>query len=459
MLGNIAVQEIDKIRPILDELSRKIWETPEAGFKEFQASDNTAKVLEEAGFTVERKAGGVTTAIKASFGSGHPVIGFMGEFDSLPGLNQKATTDKDSDNPGAYGHGCGHNLMCAAHVGAVIGLKEEMIKNNLPGTIIFYACPGEELLTGKGFMARGGAFEGLDCAINFHPSKVTEVTIGTSTAVNSFRLHFKGRSSHAGSDPQNGRSALDALELTNVGINFLREHVPEDVRMHYIITEGGVAPNIVPDIASGYYYVRAFSREKVEDTFERMIKVAKGAAMMTETEVEVEFTGGCYNTMNNHVLAGVVKEAMDEVPQEEWDEKDLAFAKDIDKHNPALVESLQAKYGLPEGMHLYEGGGAITNFNSFGSTDMGDVMHIVPTAYCFTGCTSLGTPNHSWQFCACAGSSIGEKGMILGAKIMAVFGAKLLNNPKIVKEAKAEFDKAMNGRTYKCPIPKEIPAP
>lgn len=459
MIGTIALQEIDKQREALDALSKKIWDKPEPSFKEFEACKNTAEVLRKAGFTVEVGVGGLATAIRASFGKGKPVIGFMGEFDSLPGLSQKISAKKQAITEGGHGHGCGHNLLCTAHVGAVIGLKEEMVQENLPGTIVFYACPGEEQLTGKPFMARAGAFEGLDAAINFHPNKVTEVTVGTSTAVNSCKLHFKGRSAHAGSDPQNGRSALDALELTNVGINYLREHVTSDVRMHYIITEGGVAPNIVPDKATGWYYVRALSREAVEDAYARLVKVAEGAAIMTQTEVEVEFLGGCYNTLNNHALAKVVCDCMNEIPQEAWTEEEKAFASEIDSQNQEQCQAIQSKYNLPADMHLYSGGGSVTNFNSYGSTDIGDVMHLVPTAYFFTGCTSMGAPNHSWQFCACAGSSIGEKGMILAAKIMAMFGSKLLRDKNILDEAKAEFKAVMKGKPYVCPVPMEIPAP
>lgn len=393
MIGSISINEIDKKRFKLDDLSKKIWENPEKAFKEFKACENTANFLRSEGFDVEVGVGGLATAIRASFGSGKPVIGFMGEFDALPGLNQKVSTKQEAFELGAYGHGCGHNLLCTAHVGAVVGLKREMIENNLSGTIVFYACPGEEQLTGKGFMARGGAFEGLDLAINFHPNKISEATIGTSTAVNSVKFHFKGKTAHAGSDPQNGRSALDAVELTNVGANYLREHVTSDVRIHYTITDGGVA------------------------------------------------------------------ECMNEIKQEPWTREELDFAAELDRQSPQQYKAMISKYNLPEGTHLYYGGGNVTNFNSYGSTDIGDVMHIVPTAYFFTGCTNLGAPGHSWQFTSCAGSSIGEKGMIYASKIMAMFGAKILNNPEIAKKAKEEFDKSMNGKTYKCPIPDDIPTP
>lgn len=459
MIGNIAVEEIEKKRPLLDELSQKIWNKPEAGFREYEACKNVSELLRAEGFEVEVGVGGVPTAIKASFGSGHPVIGFMGEFDALPGLNQKVSTKKEAIIDGAYGHGCGHNLLCTAHVGAVIGLKEEMIRENLPGTIVFYACPGEELLTGKPLMARGGAFEGLDVAVNFHPNKISEATVGVSTAVNSMKFHFKGKSSHAANAPENGRSALDAVELTDIAANYLREHVTSDVRIHYTITDGGIVPNVVPDKATVWYYVRAFSRDAVEDAYERLVKIAKGAAMMTETEVEVEFLGGCYNTMNNQVLAEVVAECMNEIPQEPWTEEEIAFAAALDAESAASAEATRKKYGLPADTHLYTGPGKVTNFNSYGSTDIGDVMHIVPTAYFFTCCTNMGAPAHSWQFASCAGSSIGEKGMIYAAKIMAKYGAKILNDTTIVEKATKLFQEQMAGKTYKCPIPDGVGVP
>lgn len=460
MLGETAVKEIEEKRSELDELSRKIWENPEVGFKEYKAQENVVALLEKEGFRVEKGVGGVPTAVMASYGEGHPVIAFLGEFDALPGLNQKVSTKKEAFQEGAlYGHGCGHNLLCTAHVGAVIGLKKEMEEKGLKGTIRYYACPGEELLTGKGLMARGGAFEGVDTAINFHPNKVSEATIGVSTAVNSAKFHFYGKSAHASNCPERGRSALDAVELMDVGSNFLREHVPSDVRIHYIITEGGIVPNVVPDKACVWYYVRAFDRETVEDVYARLVNIAKGAALMTDTQVEVEFLGGCYNTMNNKVLADVVCEAMNEIPMEPWTEEEQAFAKALDEQSPDMAESMRKRYELEPDAHLYHGPGMVTNFNSYGSTDVGDVMHIVPTAYFFTCCTNMGAPAHSWQFCACAGSSIGEKGMIYAAKVMAVYGAKLLSDPSIIAEAKELFDKQMRGKTYRCPIPDTVGVP
>ena len=243
----------------------------------------------------------------------------------------------------------------SAHLGAVIGLKEEMIEKNLPGTIVYYGCPAEEQLTGKSFMARGGAFDCLDLAIHFHPGKTNTVSLGTSNALNSAKFHFKGRTAHAGGDPHNGRSALDAVELMNVGANYLREHVTSDVRIHYIITEGGTAPNIVPDKASNFYFIRAQSREVVEDTYERLCKIAQGAAMMTETELEIEYLGGCYNTLPNKVLGKVVYDCLKEVPVEPWTEEELKFADALNKTMPEVYAKNVAASGAPEGTILFEG--------------------------------------------------------------------------------------------------------
>ena len=460
MLGNTAMQAIDQYRSTLDQLSKGIWAHPEAGYRETYACDATAKVLRDAGFEVEIGAGGVPTAIRASFGSGHPVIGLLGEYDALPGLSQECCgTEKKPVEGQGYGHGCGHNLLGVAHVGAAIGIKEEIEKNHLPGTVVYYGCPGEELLTGKPFMARGGAFRDLDLAMAFHPNTNNSATMGVSTALNSAKFHFKGRTAHAGGDPHNGRSALDAVELMDVGANYLREHVTSDVRIHYTILEGGTAPNIVPDKASVWYYVRALSRDVVVDCYDRLVKIAKGAAMMTETEVEIEFLGGCYNRLNNKVLTEMVDGIMRELPQEPWTQEELDFAKKLNESSASQWKKFLQKHNLPEDTQLHTGVLPIQYENTFASSDVGDVGHIVPTVSFTTACFAIGSPGHSWQFTSCSGSSIGEKGMIYAAKVMAVAGARILENPKIAEVAMAEFKASMGGKEYVCPIPDEVPLP
>ncbi len=267
MLDTIAVKTVDQNAAVLTGLAKKIWDNPETAFNEVKACQWTAEVLKDAGFEVEIGYVGMPTAIRATWGKGHPVIGFLGEYDALPGLSQKVGTEKEPVTPGAPGQGCGHNLLGVACLGAALGMKAELEATGKEGTVVFYGCPAEEVLTGKAFMAREGAFTDLDAAFSWHGATTNHVTLGTMTGLNSAVFHFHGITAHAGGDPHNGRSALDAVELMNVGANYLREHVTSDVRIHYVIKEGGTAPNIVPDNASVWYYVRAMSREAVEDTY------------------------------------------------------------------------------------------------------------------------------------------------------------------------------------------------
>lgn len=459
MSGKIAYEVIDKNRSQLEKLSLDIWACPEGGYHEYNAQKWTAELLEKNGFTVELGAGEVPTAIKATWGSGKPVIGFLGEYDALPGLSQEVGTQQKAVEGQAYGQGCGHNLLGVGHVGAVLGMKAEMEEKGLKGTIIYFGCPAEELLTGKSFMARGHAFDGLDCAIAFHPGTANEVTMGNSLALNSVKFHFHGVTAHAGGDPHNGRSALDAVELTDVGANYLREHVTTDVRIHYTITEGGTAPNIVPDNATVWYYVRAPKRETVDEVYDRLVKVAEGAAHMTETKLEIEFMGGCYQTLNNGVLVDLIHDCMVETPQEAWTAEELEFAQKLDEARLDQYAAAIAGYGLPEGTHLHTGVLPVGVEGNFGSTDVGDVCYICPTVTFNTACENVGAPGHSWQITSCSGSSVGQKGMIYAAKAMALWGLKILEDPQILEKAQKEFTEKTGGKPYHCPIPADVKVP
>lgn len=456
-MSKIAVDYIDSRQDELIELATKMWEEPELGFKEVKASKWTADFLEKEGFNVELGAFDMPTAIRATWGEGKPVIGLLGEYDALPGMSQEVSTKKEAIIEGGSGQACQHNLLGVGHVGAAIGLKKEMEEKGIKGTVVYYGCPAEETLTGKGFMARGGAFKDLDLAFAWHPGTSNIVMKGTMTAMNTFKLHFKGVTAHAGADPHNGRSALDAVELTNVGINYLREHVTDDVRMHYSITDGGPAPNIVPDRASAWYYVRALSRETVVDTYERMLKVAKGAAMMTETEVEVEYLGGCYNTMNNGVLADTLLEAMKNVPAQDWSDEDQEFAKELEaaKTNKDGAFSTEGNKSL----YLYEGEPVESYMNLYGSTDVGDVQHMVPGIMFMTATANIGAAGHSWNNTACSAHPIGMKGMLYAAKSMADASLKLFENPELVEKAKEEFNNSMEGIEYVNPITDDLEIP
>ncbi len=453
----ISLKYINEKENELVDLSKKIWENPELGYHEEKACKWISEFLEKEGFNVEVGSFGVPTSIKASWGNGKPVIGLLGEYDALPGMSQKVKATKEPVNEGEPGQACGHNLLGVAHVGAAIGIKREMEEKGLKGTIVFYGCPAEETLTGKGFMAREGAFKDLDLSFAWHPGTANTVMQNIMTASNSFKFNFKGITAHAGADPENGRSALDAVELTDVGANYLREHVTDDVRIHYTITNGGQAPNIVPDKASVWYYVRALSREAVEDTYKRLIKVAKGAAMMTETEVEVEYIGGSYETLNNEVLGNLVMDTMKEIPAPKWSKEDIEFAKLLEENRTNEKGAFSS--GKSSGEYIFEGDPFITYTNSFNSTDVGDVQHIAPGIMFMTATSNLNAAGHSWQNTACAGMDIGMKGMIYAAKVMAKSGIKIMENPEIAKSAKNEFEKIMNGKEYECPIPKNLKLP
>ena len=456
MLGKIAYEAIEKERAALDKIRLDMWNNPEGPYREFKACEWIAKYLEEKGFKVEVGAGGVPTAIKATWGSGHPVIGLLGELDALPGMSQKVCTHKEPVVEGAYGQACGHNLLGVAHVGGAIGLKAELEASGKSGTIVYYGCPAEEVLTGKGFMARGGAFDDLDMCIAFHPGAINSVRVGTSNGLNSAEFRFKGVTAHAGGDPYNGRSALDAVELMDVGANYLREHVKSDVRIHYVITNGGMAPNIVPDRASVWYYVRAPKRESVEEVYDRLVKIAKGAAMMTETELEIDFKGGCYESTMNSVLADTLQKSLKECPRDEWTKEELEFAEEINKTTGKIYDNAVKQEGFE---HLHSGVYELTRCGHFGSTDVGDVQHICPGTSFTTACYPICAPGHSWQITASSGSTIGEKGMTLAARAMALCALKVIEDPEILKKANEEFEKMMGGKKYVCPIPKDLPVP
>ena len=347
--------------------------------------------------------------------------------------------------------------MNTARLGGALGMKAELEERGLEGTVVYYGCPAEEALTGKTFMARNGAFQELDLALAWHGGTMNAVNVGCSNGLNSAIFHFKGITAHAGGDPHNGRSALDAVELMNVGANYLREHVTSDVRIHYVIKEGGTAPNIVPDNASVWYYVRAQSREAIDDTYRRLVLVAEGAAHMTETQLEIEFLGGCYNTLGNEVLAQVAHDCMENIQGPQWTEEELEFANKLNLASPQYQKMKDA--GQLEGPAIHSEVAPVTHRDGYGSTDVGDVEHIVPGIMINTATCNRAAPGHSWQITSCAGMSIGEKGMLYGAKVLAATAVKLAEDPELVKKAQEEFKTNMKGKTYKCPIPKEIPIP
>ena len=451
MTTQFIIDSVDAHQEEITDLAKKIWENPEPGWKETQAVCWTAEVLEQNGFRVEQGAYRMPTAIRAVWGSGHPVVGFCAEYDCLPGLSQEACPFPNPVVPGGFGHGCGHNLLGAGCVGAAIALKEALEKENAAGTVILYGCPAEELESGKGWMAKAGAFSECDYTLAWHPAGENRDSYGEHMSIEEAVFQFRGTSSHAASAPHLGRSALDAVQLMNIGSEFLREHVTDDVRIHYQITNGGGAANVVPDFAEVSYMIRAITREGVINAFRRVQKCAEGAALMTDTAVSVIRKGGYYPTLQNHVIGEAVQEARAEIPLEEYTEEELAFADRINRFYPEYQEGITPPISIENQELLHS--------PIFQSTDYGDVQHICPGFQVRECCAPTLFRQHSWSMTAAAGSAIGFKGMIRAAKLMAAAAYKLVSDPARLQAAKAEFAKSMGGKVYESPLSADLPWP
>lgn len=473
--ANGIIRWLDENQDVFTDMADQIWRTPELSWREFEASRLQADYLASEGFSITRDAGGLNTAFVAEWGEGRPILGFIGEYDALPGLSQKKQPIKEAVEPSAPGHGCGHNLLGIGAIASAVALQRWMDANGIGGTLRYYGCPAEEKGGGKVFMARAGAFDDLDVALNYHPGSINMPGKGTSVGVRAIFYRFFGRTAHAGGSPEEGRSALDAVELMNVGVNYLREHVRDDVRMHYVITDGGKAPNIVPEEAEVYYYLRAAKADYLEELVERVRKIAAGAAMMTETRVEITLEDGYSSVLNNHTLADMQYQAMERIGPIEWTQEEIDFAQAINdafpRSNADYIANMIEHYKPPSEfvaqLEQYRDlpliGG---NFPALdervvgtGSTDVGDLSQIVPVSMLRTTCFPTGVPGHSWGNAATSGMSIGHKGMLHAAKIMALTAMELLSDPEHLTEIRAEFDQATGGRPYEPPIPDDIAPP
>ncbi len=471
-----AIQIIDQRQAELDDVNDSIWEYAETAFTEFKSADKLCEVLEKEGFRVERNVADIATAFTGTYGSGRPIIGLLGEFDALSGLSQEAgCPEKKPVVPGGNGHGCGHNCLGTASLAAAIAVKNYLEHNpGVSGTVIYYGCPGEEGGSGKAFMAREGVFKDLDAAITWHPGTTNNVSSGSSLANYQVKYRFYGVASHAAGAPELGRSALDAVELMNVGVQFLREHMIDDARIHYAITDtGGFSPNVVQPYAEVLYLIRSPKNSQVEELYQRVNRIAQGAALMTDTRMEMEFIKGCSNTIPNNVLEAQLYENFKEVGIPHYTPEEHAFAREMLKHyeNPDALDGAAtttkawgkelAEYQKEHGVSINECLLSLQPYDKVGagSTDVGDVEHIVPGIMINTATCNRAAPGHSWQITSCAGMSIGEKGMLYGAKVLAATAVKLAEDPELVKKAQEEFKTNMKGKTYKCPIPKEIPIP
>lgn len=464
-------QYLDDKSSILSDASDRIWDYAETAFEEFKSVAALQDVLRGHGFAIEDKVGGIDTAFCAVYGEKGPVIGILAEYDALSGLSQKAgSAEREALAPGGNGHGCGHNLFGGGSVGAAIAVAKYLSENGLPGTVKLFGCPGEEGGSGKAFMARAGVFDGLDAAFAWHPMGVNAIFDMSMLANYQVLYKFKGIASHAAAAPHKGRSALDAVELMNVGVNFLREHVIQEARIHYAITNsGGFSPNVVQPEAEVLYLIRAPQTPQVEEIYRRINKIANGAAMMTETEVEIQFVKACANIVPNKTLSKILYENFIAQNIPAYMPEEQAFAAEIVKTVPSGGTSELSRYmqfhtadarkyaSLLDGKVLCD---VVLPFYENdpdtllpGSSDVGDVSWNVPTAQVATACYAMGTPEHSWQLVSQGRTSIGHKGMMLAAKVMAGAIVDVLENPDIIGDAEAEMKDRLNGQVYRSAIP------
>lgn len=466
-----ALAAIDARWEQLGNLSDSLWDHPEVGYHETFAAQTLVQALEQEGFQVQRGLAGIQTAFSGTFGSKGPVIGFLGEFDALPGLSQKAgCTEQTPVQEGAPGHGCGHNLLGVGSLAAAIAVKQYLQENQIPGTVKFFGCPAEEGGSGKGFMARAGVFDGLDIAFSWHPGEVNSVSTESTMANYQISYRFQGVASHAAMSPELGRSALDALELMNVGVQFLREHVPLETRIHYAITDtGGSAPGIVQPHAEAIYLLRAVHLPQVRELYQRINKIAQGAAMMTETSVAITFIKACSNVIINSGLNRVMQQNLEEVPPADFDQADLELARRVQgtmapskSYFETLYEAItdpEERAKLEQDVHspIHRAVMPLAQERQgFVSSDVGDVSWNCPVAQINAATAPAGIAMHSWQMVSVGKSPMAKKGMLYAAKVMAGSAIDALEDPMIIQRAKEEHKLRTGGRPYESPIPPDV---
>ena len=435
----LVITSIDGRHDRYTKIAFDIWNYAEVGYKEKQSSALLQRELKENGFEVEAGVAGIPTAFVASFGSGNPVIGILAEFDALPGLSQDAVPERKAIPGKDSGHGCGHHLFGTASIAAGIELKKLIAAKKLKGTIRVFGTPAEEGGSGKVYMVRAGLFDDVDAVIHWHPGDRNEVTMSSALANKSAKFRFHGTSAHASAAPEKGRSALDAVESMNYMVNLMREHVSQQTRIHYVITDGGKAPNVIPDFAEVYYYVRHPRREEARATFDRIVNAAKGAALGTETTMDYEIIGGTHDVLINKTLAKVMHKNLEIVGGVKYDSEEVEFARKIQttfQKNEQPLSSAERIMPLQSEVNVWPA-----------STDVGDVSYVVPTVGLYAATWVPGTAAHSWQAVACGGTSMGIKGMMVAAKTMALTGIDLLSDPLLITTAKDEQIK--NVGTYK----------
>ena len=466
------MQNIDPVWPLVDahreafeDFSDRIWGMPELGFQETRSAAEHVAMLEAYGFRVTSGVAGLPTAMVGEAGDEGPVIAILGEFDALPGLSNEAGVAEHRPTGDAAGHACGHNLLGAASMLAAVAVKDWLAENGIKGRVRYYGCPAEENGAGKLFMVREGAFADVDIALSWHPAPFAAVNPANSLANVQIDFTFHGRASHASAAPHLGRSALDGVELMNVGVNYMREHMPSDARIHYaILDSGGVAPNVVQARAKVRYLIRARELPELHQLIARVKKIAEGAALMSETQVEGRTITGMSNLLGNVPLEQALQESLERLGPPEWDEADRDYADAIRKTlRPEDIAGAFLRFGLtpetdvPLADRIIPLGSKGTG--GVGSTDVGDVSWAVPTAQIRGATCAIGTPGHSWQLTAQGKSGIAHKGMVHAAKVMASTAVEALRNPGLIAAAKADHAKRLAVHPYVCPIDADVAPP
>jgi len=444
-----AISDLESKHDTYKKVALQIWDYAEVGYKEEKSSALHQQTLKDEGFDVKAGVADIPTAFVATYGSGKPVIGILAEYDALPGLSQTNAPEKQSAGKNA-GHGCGHHLFGTASVAAGIKIKKLIEQKKLSGTIKVYGCPAEEGGSGKVYMVRAGLFNDVDIVLHWHPGSSNAVTLTSALANKSAKFRFYGLSAHAAASPERGRSALDAVEAMDNMVNMMREHIPQETRIHYVITNGGKAPNVVPDFAEVYYYVRHPKKDDVIAIFDRVVKAAQGAALGTETKMDYEIIGGTHDLLLNKTLADAMQKNLEKIGGVTYTNDEVEFAKKIQSSftfkYPDISEAATVK---PEKEELNSGGG---------STDVGDVSYAVPTVGMSAATWVPGTPAHSWQAVACGGTDIGIKGMMVAAKTLAATAIDLFTMPELIEKAKEEFKKMKGDYQYKALLGDRKPA-
>ncbi len=440
-----AIAKTDDLRPLIHEMSNSLWEYSEIALKEIKSAELLSNALEKNGFKVERGVAGMPSAFVATYGAGNPVIGILAEFDALPGVGNEAVPRKEPRKDGVTsGQGCGHNLFGAASVGAAIAVKRTIESNGIPGTVKLFGCPAEETVVGKVYMARDGIFNGLDAALDWHPGDETKVKNQPGLANNNFTVEFFGKTAHGAADPWNGRSALDAVELMDYGVNMLREHVKPSARIHYVISHGGDAPNVVPDYARVWYFVRDINRERVDILYKRVLKAAEGAAIATETEYKVTLITGVHEYLINRPLQEAFQRNLELVGPVPYTEEDQEFARTLQENLGIEKDGYKtAVLPLPDSQETASGG----------STAVAEVSYPTPTAGFSMTTAAYGIPWHSWSATACHGTPGGRESAVTAAKVLAATAIELCTDSDLVARCREAFKTDTAGREYVSPIP------